>query len=292
MYRAFCRGFAGLAIAISGVSISFAGMLSNGPLTVETNDSTGTVHDITFNGTHFFEYNPIADFGFQGKNNPTLELNQSNAATDYFDLSMSGLSYSGTYDNVLDIAFTRTYSLVPGQNVLRVETSFTNNSADAADFSYFDIYDPDPGATSAADDVATINDRFILDSVEVGQASLASGLSVLIGSYDSRAVVGSGNPTGNWTSFFSSGNPDADGALSAANRLQIGLQTTLASGAMTSFTYDLAFGTSVSGTQNEFIEANVATVPEPTSLALYGLGTLCCGIGAAYKRRMKKNKDS
>lgn len=293
MYRAICRGFAGLAIAISGVSISFAGILTNGTLSVETNDSNGTVHDVTFDGTNFFEFDPIADFGFQGSNTASERTNDSASLTDYFNISASSLSYSGTYELNRDISFTRTYSLVSGQNVLRVATSFTNNAASAANFSYFDIYDPDPGATALTPDIATSNDRFFLDSVEVGQASIASDLTVLIGSIDSRAVVGSGDPTGNWTSFFSSGNPDADGNLSDKNRLQIGMQTTLAAGGMTSFTYDLAFGTSAKNAQTEFLEANnLATVPEPASLALYGLGTLCCGVGAAFKRRMKKRKDA
>ncbi|PHR86874.1 MAG: hypothetical protein COA78_37615 [Blastopirellula sp.] len=52
------------------------------------------------------------------------------------------------------------------------------------------------------------------------------------------------------------------------------------------------------GTQEHFLingftydDKEIPQVPEPTSLAIFGLGTLCMGFGAARRRRKEKENS-
>ena len=204
----------------------------------------------------------------------------------------------GTYDGGgANVAFIRSYSLVSGLSVLRITTDFTNNGSDVT-LSYFDTFDPDNG-TDLGQGFATFNDVFSLAGGTVGQARIDSDgftHTVIAGSVDSRVTVASGGPfsisNGLLLNNFFDSPVDGNDTL-ADEGMHIGLRTFLGSGQTTSFTYDLAFGLNPFAAQEAFIQANsVSPVPEPSSLALFGIGACVAAGGAALRRRREESQEA
>ena len=163
--------------------------------------------------------------------------------------------------------------------------------------SQFDTFDPDqaynflvpflPVGTLSPSLFETYNDVISLSGVQVGQASInARGheLTMLLGSYDSRAVVASGDPlqigSGDDLNDFFRAPADAGGVL-ADEGTHIGFRQFLNPNQSTSFTYILAFGSTPDDAQKAFV---LSSVPEPSSVAVFGL----LGLGGLCIRRRQK----
>jgi hypothetical protein len=278
-----------------------AGILTNGSLTVSLR-SNGAIDSVNFGGANFFKPGAgtnISDFGIQlGTDVGTFLLNDTNGGAG-LALTESGFSYAGTRDWGRDqLHFLRTYSLVNGQNALRVTSTLTNIGSSGFTISQFDTFDPDqaygflaplfpPGVLSAAP-FQTYNDVLSVAGVRVGQASIdARGhqLTMVLGSYDSRSVVASGDPlqigSGDDLNEFFRAPADAQGLLEDEGT-HIGFRQFLNPNQSTTFTYIMAFGTDPTDAQRAF---TLASVPEPGSVAVFGALGLC---GLFFRRRAKR----
>ena len=270
-----------------------AGVISNGSLTVDIRNDNGAINQVLFGGADFF--NPgssVSDFGFQvGTNTGTFRINRTNGSTGQAVSVSPSNVVTGNYNaGGANVNFARSYSLVSGLDVLRITTNFQNLGGDLT-LSYFDTFDPDQGVNFALG-FGTFNDVFSLGGGTVGQARISSGLTVIAGSVDSRVTVASGNPfnigSGSALNDFFASSFDGNDSF-ADSGTHIGIRTFLGSGQTTSYTYDLAFGLSPLTAQEAFIQANsIAPVPEPASLAVFGIGACIAGFGAARRRRSEK----
>jgi len=266
-----------------------AGEITNGSLAVTIREDNGAIDSAIFSGTDYFNPGtPVSNFGFQNDTDTmTFLLNNTGGAEGQSVTVTGGNIVSGAFaEGGANLDFVRSYSLVPGFNVLRVTTDFTNNGGDLT-FSYFDTFDPDQGQPLGQGN-GTFNDIFALGGGTVGQARIDSGgfeHTVIAGSLDSRVTVASGNPFQisngpDLNDFFATpfdGNDDFDDFGT-----HIGIRTFLGSGQSTSFTYDLAFGLTPSAAQAAFTQANV---PEPSTLILALFGTVSFG----WSRRRRGN---
>jgi hypothetical protein len=293
----------GAALVALSTSAAQAATISNGSLTVDIRNDNGTINSLTFGGSEFYRRGTfISDFGFQnGNNTSTFAINDAFGSVGQpVSVSSSGgfVSVTGQYTKggaALD--FTRIYSLVPGQNVLRVATNFFNKGQNTS-LKYFDTYDPDQGIDKGTG-FGTDNDVYSLatglGTAKVGQATESTGLSVVIGSLDPNATIASGSPfnIGNGfalNNFFNSPF-DGNGAF-ADEGTHIGVQKLLTTGSGLTFTYDQAFGTSPKQAQQQFIAANTVngstSVPEP--LTILGSAT-ALGFGAVLKKKSAKKEN-
>jgi len=274
---------------------SEAATLTNGSLTINIR-SNGAIDSATFGGSDYF--NPgasVSDWGLQrGTDTGSFVRNTTDGFTQQAVTVSNPSGFvvaGGTYTQAgSDVAFTRSYSLVAGLNVLRVDTVFQNNGSDLT-LRYFDTFDPDQGFDLGMG-FETYNDVFSLGGSLVGQARIqgANSHTVIAGSSDSRAVIAAGFPFAIFSgdelnSFF---NSPFDGNDAFADEgLHIGFETMLASGSSDSFTYFLAFGLSPEDAQTDFLatssdSSDTSAIPEPASVI--GLGVLL-GAGLLLRRR-------
>lgn len=259
--------------------------LNNGILNITLRDDNGAIDDVVFDGINFFQPGtPVSNFGFQNNTSTvTFEINDTNGGTD-IAVNDLGTTFTGTYTGGgTNLDFQRSYSLVPGQNVLQVTTDITNTGLDVT-FSYFDTFDPDQGQTITGN-LNTFNDVFNLSTGRVGQARIEGpgandDYTVLVGSYDARATIAAGGP------FQINDGPTLNGFFAAPvdgndvfsdNGIHIGLRDFLGAGQTTSFTYYLSLGIDPASAQ-----AGFTAVPEPSTYALLGLAAFA---GLFFYRR-------
>ncbi len=264
---------------------SWAAILTNGPLKVTILDSNGAIDTVLFGGGAIFGdyYNPgtpVSDWGIQvGTDTTTFVKNNNNGSFGGTETpvtvttSSDAIAVSGIYHGV---NFTRSYSLYPGQNVLRVKTDFSNTGVAPIDLRYFDTFDPDQGANIGRG-YYTYLDVFQLPlspsdtvGVKVGQAADSGDLSVVMGSLNTSTIVSAGNVFGIFTGYdlnniFAS-PADVNGAFQDSG-LHIGLDLTLAPGESTSYVYDQAYGVTHGAAQAAFVAANQAPVAAITAPA-------------------------
>jgi hypothetical protein len=303
---------AALSIAIIEVNAKSvqAAVITNGSLEVTIRDDNGAIDAIIFNQNTIFRSDffnpgtPVSDFGFQnGTNEFTFVRNTTtgfpteqpvNVVLDDESVIVTG-TYTGGGANV---SFTRTYSLVSELNALLVRTDFVNNGSEIA-LRYFDTFDPDQGI-DRGNGFETFNDVFTLDTVvgsaRVGQATELGGLTVVFGSLESNATVGTGFDldisNGSELNNFFDASFDPNGAFQDIG-IHIGaIELLLGSGGNGSFEYLHGYGESPAEAQEQFISAASVTsvnVPEPSSL----LGLLVAGAfgSCSFVKREQKQKN-
>ncbi len=240
--------------------------LTNDSLTVDIREVNGAIDTVLFGGSDFFNPgSPISDFGLQNGTdtstfvlNTTTGLNQQPVSVTSTD---GEIIVTGTYtEGGADVDFTRTYSLVEGLNVLKVETEFVNNGSDLT-LNYFDTFDPDQGIDQGTG-FGTFNDvlplPIALGPVTVGQATESNGLTVAIGSLDAEITVASGSPFNIGDGFtlndFLASPFDGDGTFDDQGT-HIGVQLELEAGESESFEYFQAYGETIEEAQEQLILA-------------------------------------
>lgn len=262
-----------------------AAVISNGLLSVDISDSNGAINSVTFNGTEFFRQGTyVSDFGFQnGTDTGTFVRNTAEGVTQQL-VTVTGTTVSGNYGGGgADIQFTRSYSLVPGVNALRITTQLTNQGVSPTTVSYFDTFDPDQGVPLYS--YSTFNDVLSLAGTIVGQAVAGSNYTFVAGSLDPRVVVASGGPfwinDGTTLNYFLDFPEDGNGFFDDQGT-HLGLRVLLGAGETTSVTYKLAFGLTSAEARDAFTETQV---PEPGSIAIFAAGSALLGV--VNRRRSK-----
>ncbi len=286
-----CLPLMGTILAgLSFTSSASAVTLSNGSLEVTIRDDNGAIDALIFDKESFFRSDffnpgePVSDFGFQNGANPaTFTRNTTTGITEQpVTVAKAGESVvvTGTYTGgSATVEFRRTYSLIDELYALLVKTDLVNNGS-AVELRYFDTFDPDQGIDQCHG-FDTFNDIFTLDTAAgiatVGQATELGGLTVILGSLDTKATVGADLGLSIQNGFelnnFLNTPSDPNGTFADVG-IHIGSSNVLlAAGETASFEYIQGYGKSVADAQAEFKSAAAATVPEPSPL----LGLLAVG---------------
>jgi T5SS/PEP-CTERM-associated repeat protein len=245
-----------MAVVASLSATTYGQTLSNGSLSVLIRSDNGAIDAALFSGIDFFNPGtPVSDWGLQaGTNTSTFRLNTTGGVTG-IPVSVSGggstATVSGTYTlGGSNLAFTRQYQLVTGQNAVRVTTLFENNAESPFTLSYFDTFDPDQGSSAS---FSTFNDVYSTGSTRLARASASSNgtssgtptLSFVAATNDASATLAAGGPfsigSGDTLNAFFAAPTDGNGTL-ADQGVHIGLRRTLAPGDSYSFTTVFAFG--------------------------------------------------
>lgn len=105
--------------------------LSNGAIKVQVHDTNGAINSVTFGGTEFFKQgvaSSISDWGLQNNDNVfTFAKNEADGTTGIPVSVSPTLTVTGNYLAPLtNVLLSRSYAIVPGYDVLRITTRFTN----------------------------------------------------------------------------------------------------------------------------------------------------------------------
>lgn len=294
-------GLATLAISLACTQAAEAFVLSNGSLSVTIREDNGAIGEVLFGGSDFYNPGtPISDHVIQEGINTSTFVSFSNVfGSGSAVVSGDSEKVTTTASTPFGINFTRVYSLVPGLNVLRTITTFTNGTTNTnLTVSFADTFDPDQGIDKGGD-FSTSNDVKTLNTAagvaKVAQATEAGGLTVVMGSVNPNATVAAGFPF--WISngfelnnFFA--NPfDADGAFRDSG-IHVGISSLLAAGESFSFTFDQAYGLTALDADQAFIAANAddSSTPIPTPALLPGL--IGMGVAALRKRGQEEGESA
>lgn len=276
-----------LALVCSGLvaGSAAAAPITQGALSANIDNTNGAISNVSFGGTEFYRQGTfVSDFGYQvGTNTGTFQRNTAGGSLGTGPVTVTAMNattvvVTGASNGV---AFTRTYSAVPGLDVLRTAVTLTNTtSGTITNFRAFEAFDPDQGIPST---FSTLNDVFPLVGIPVSQASVGSGLTVVAGGLG--GITGFLNNLGIFSggdlnSFF--GGPLDPNGASGDIGFAFGFQQTLAPGQTVGYTFDQAFGTTPQNAQNAFVSAQ--QVPEPATLAAFGA---MAAVGFGYTRRRK-----
>jgi hypothetical protein len=302
LFKRLCLvGCCALVLCLSAATARADVVLTNGDLQVTVRSSDGTIQAIfplaNPPASNFYDPGfPVANFGFQvGTSTGTFAFNSRAGITNIPVTVTPGAgtaTVAGTYSpgGGVSVPFSRTLSLVPGLNVLQTTSTITNAGASAVTIRFFENYDPDQGIGQGAG-FDTINTVKSLAGIQVSEATGPTRpLTAVLGAAGDIAAFGSGtSPFGlevsNGTLLNQVfGTPFQPVGLDADIGFANGLEFTLAPGASASFTFFHAFGLTAAEAEAQFLAALPTAVPEPTTLALFGLGVLgVCG----FRRRLR-----
>ena len=282
-----------LASAILSVSgFANSGVIVNGDLTVNINESNGAIDSLEAYGVDWFNSGTfISDYGFlfDGvfNRNSTAggdSINPGQLSISNSESNANSVFVEGTYAN--DFGFSRRYSVVDGTaNLLRIDTSLTNYSNVFASILGFETFDPDPDDFDTFNDVQTSASGF---NVALARDD-ATNQTFLVGSSGSIATA-AGDPfqIDSAASLNSLINSPFDGNGSLADQgLHLAFRYDLNVGErLTTTTFLAVSDAGFSGAINTLSTNNIANVrevvdvPEPSTLAIFALGV----IGLASRR--------
>ena len=319
-----------IAASLLGAPVSEGAVLTNGSLEVHIDPVIGAIDAylfgppddpiFQFTGAKSDFFNPShrgADFGFQlGTDQTTGVINLIHEPNKPF---YSPLPVNVSADNVVtgiynlggaQVAFERSYSLVPGYDALQISTRFENLGG-SVNLRYFDTYDPDQFSS-----FGTFNDVLQLGSATVAQARTTADFlgwpetlryTAIVGSDDPRAVVGAGGQfllkpnndsggffiPGNINEFFSSPTDANDERADLG--IHLGFDLFLDPLESTTVRSLVVGGTNPTAAQEAFLGAlgagNPNVVPEPSSFTIFScFATL--GLIAARKRKRAGRRNA
>lgn len=268
-------------------------ILTDGTLTVRIRPENGAIALFSFGGSDYFNPGaPEANWGMQNGTDTSTFSNNNTFGGFGVPAAVapvgSTVEVTGTFDSVF--GFTRTYSLVSGFPVLKVDTTITNlDGVNPQTISYYDSVDPDQGIDQG-NGYSTINDIFSVlttaGPVLIGSAVETGGLTILLASLDARSVSGfeaSGLAIGSGAALnsFLTAPLDPNGGFADVG-LNMGFRDTLAAGASTNYVFYYVPATNRDEAALNFLGASDSDpnpnrgIPEPMTggLALLGLAAL------------------
>lgn len=247
-------------------------IISDGGLEVDVNSGNGAIASVKFGGIEYYRRGDfVSNYGFMLGTDP--ETHVTATAGGFSTLTASAMIVGGTVEvtGFIDtdglLAFTRTYSVIGG-DTLFVSTTFSNLTADAVEIRAYDTFDPDQGVDLVSD-FRTVND---IDGSGVAH-SIAGAFSVdLFGDGITTFTPGAlGIFSGDQLLDLLAAPYDPDGAFEDI-------------GSAIMYVLSLDADTSVTYTHTQKFAGDFAPVPEPASLAVFGL-MIPMGAYVAKRRR-------
>ena len=267
-----------------------ASVVTQGPLTVDIRNDNAAIDAVTLNGNDFFNPgDPNSDFGLQlGTDGSTFRLNTTDSTADnigFGAVTNSGGVISSTANYLGLVAVTRSYSIIPGVNVLRIDTSLTAGILN--NIRIFDTFDPDQGSGSFTfNDVFSLGGGTVLEASGNGNTDTVVAGFIPVGGFSGGFGLSIGNST-ELNNLFANGGADPNGAFADIG-YAIADEFDLDPGQSATNTQLHAFGDSSAEARNDFLAAlsiistPSGVVPEPTSIIVWGLlGT----VGLKRRRR-------
>lgn len=289
-----------LSFLLLNVAATNAAIITNGSLTVEINDDNGAIDQLLFGGSDWYNPGvPVSDFGMQvGALTSSFRRNTTTGNEGInitFVSSGPTITATGVYNAAgVSVDVTRQYSLLAGQNVLRVATTLTNRGPTTVNnLRLFDTADPDP--VVAASGGITRNDRTLLAGGTVleseafpANAPIPLRLTTIWGFAPTGGyafgIGGLGVLSGDdLNTLFNTGGNDPDRAAQDIG-MALGEEFTLASGETATTSYFQAYGLTRADARDAFAAA--VAIPEASSMLVWWV--LTAGVFASRTPRRRE----
>ncbi|MGZ4974091.1 MAG: immunoglobulin domain-containing protein, partial [Limisphaerales bacterium] len=236
-------------------------IISQNNTTVTIDNPSGRIYSVAFRGIELYRVGTyVSDWGLQtGTNSATFVRNENGSGSTgqpMIEVSSNSTSaaFTGTYTaGGANIALTRSYTLLPGTDLMRVSQTFQNNGTNTLTLRCFDTFDPDWSAGGivsygmAASRYTVTNNGV---SIQIGRGILTNdSTTVLLATQDPAAVLAASATyfgilnSSSLNTLFATGGTNSGGGIVDAS-LDIARQSVIAPGASVSFVYYHSIATS------------------------------------------------